>query len=153
MRPNSIARSTAGVALEGLLILAILAAGLLCVGVLMNGTPGDADAALAGGRGHGSQAWLGLSTAQLASTDSAPAVPAGSEYTVVGGGFQPGVGVTINLGEPGCCRFFTVWPSADGTIGFTTTAVGPGTYEVAAYQRFNARKLTLMATLAFDVAG
>jgi len=158
MRPISIARSTVGVALEGLLILAILGASLIGVGVLIGGTPGDAGSALAAsenGRGHSTQAWLNVSGEQLASssTQSLQTVGAGTGYTIVGGGFEPGVGVSINLAEPGCCRFFTVWPNADGTIAFTAVAAGAGTYEVRAFQRFSSHKLTLMASLTFEVTG
>ena len=55
MRTNSIARSTVGAVLEGILVLAILGALVIGVGVMLTGAPGNASSALAarGGNGHG----------------------------------------------------------------------------------------------------
>ncbi len=151
MRAGSLATSGFRHALvaigEAVVVALIIATVLLALSPLyrpaetLSGT-----SAVDAGRARG---WLSLAGDDL----RLASVSAGGTYTVVGGGFQAGVGVTINLGEPGCCRFFTVWPNADGEIAFTTTAVGAGTYEVKAFQRLNPRKLTLMASLTFEVAG
>ena len=139
-------RHSAVAVAEALLVAAIVAALLLALSPVYQ--PADYLAGTESAQAGRNQAWLSLSDdARIA------AVSTGSQYTVVGGGFDPTTAVSINLGEPGCCRFFNVYPTTDGNIGFTGTAAGPGTYEVRAYQQLRGRKPTLMATLTFEVGG
>ena len=140
------ARHFSGVAAQALLIAAIIAALALALGPVYR--PADFIAGTDSAAAGRSRAWLSLGDDARTTT-----ITGGSSYTIVGGGFDPAVGVAINLAEPGCCRFFTVWPSADGTISFTADALGPGTYEVRASQRLNPRKLTPMAQMTFEVGG
>jgi len=142
----SAVRHVLGVSAQAILIFAILAALLLTLSPIYKPAQFLAGiGAVDAGRTH---AWLSLGgDARLASISTS------ADYTIVGGGFEPGVGVAINLAEPGCCRFFTVWPNADGQISFVAATMGPGTYEVRAYQRLNPRKLTFMASTSFDVGG
>ena len=72
MRPSSIARSTAGVAVEGLLILATIVALIAAVTLVARGEPGGADNAFAGRGGGGV---LTIADGSFASTTVATANP------------------------------------------------------------------------------
>jgi len=139
-------RHSAVAVAEALIVAAIIAGLLLALSPVYK--PADYLAGTKAAEAGRGQAWLSLSDDLRIA-----AVSSGSQYTIIGGGFDPSTPVSINLGEPGCCRFFNVYPTADGTIGFTATAAGPGTYEVRAYQQLRGRKPTLMATLTFEVGG
>lgn len=89
---------------------------------------------------------------------AAPARPAldvtlvGATYTVTGSGFAPGP-VPIQIGEPGCCRFFTVTADEHGEFSFTQTITDiGGTYRVMAYERNDRNgRLRLVASDTFEV--
>jgi hypothetical protein len=80
-----------------------------------------------------------------------PVAAGGATYVVTGSGYKVGTFVAIQLYEPGCCRFFSIMPDANGNIAFAATTVGPGTYKVEARQRLGGRKTTLVGTATFTV--
>jgi hypothetical protein len=85
MRPSSIARSTASVAVEGLLILATIAALIVAVTLVARGEPGGADSAFAGRSGN-----LTIDNGVFAGTTVATANPGTDGTWVMGECYQNG---------------------------------------------------------------
>jgi hypothetical protein len=85
-------------------------------------------------RGHGSGKGAGGKTTTSGATLSGPTdTHVGDTYRIVGSGFQPGIGVTLSVGEAGgCCYSVMVGTEADGTFAYTGNVWGTGTYSFQA---------------------
>jgi len=134
MRPTSVARSTLGVALEGFLVLAILAAMVVGAGVLANGTPGDASSALAakGGNGRGHSTL----TAVASVTASPPEAAAwGTRIDVNGCGYAFAPVELRVVHATGAIESYMVGVWNTGCMAGTYfTTQEPGTYGIEVYQ-------------------
>jgi hypothetical protein len=128
-----LARSTAGLAVAGLLAAAILAS---------SGTAAKAPAPT-----------LDVSFATLTSTSTTTgtSVPYGTPYVVSGCGYGT-VGVTIVVHSPEAISFAGQIPDANGCISVSNFSTqGAGHYAVDAYQQLR-NKSSLVASMSFDLS-
>ena len=144
MRPSTVVRHTAGVAAEGLLILAAIAALIFAATFVSRGEPGGADPALAGRSGN-----LTIANGTFANTTTATANPGTEGTWVMAECFQNGTVVYrqyVKVDPATHQATLTLGPTPSWTSGAASCRGEEGTW-------FKGSRWRVVATTTFEVSG
>jgi hypothetical protein len=145
MRPSSIARYTAGVAIEGLVILATIVALIVAITLVARGEPGGADNALAGRHGGA----LTIPDGTFAGTTTATANPGTEGTWVMGECYQDGTLVYrqyVRVDPSTHTATLTLGPTPSWTSGAASCRGEEGSW-------FKGGRWRVVATTTFEVSG
>ena len=145
MRSSSIARHTAGVAIEGLVILATIVALIVAMTVVASGEPGGADPALAG-RNSGT---ITVPDGVFAGTTTATANPGDAGTWVMAECFQGGTVVYrqyVKVDPATHQATLTLGPTPSWSGGAASCRAEEGTW-------FKGSRWRTVATTTFEVSG
>ncbi|MBF8289524.1 MAG: hypothetical protein HW391_492 [Chloroflexi bacterium] len=144
MRPGSIARHTAGVAFEGLLILATVTVLLFAAAVVTRGEPGGADDAFAGRNGA-----ITVADGSFAQTTVATANPGDDGTWVMAECFQNGTIVYrqyVRVDPATHQATLTLGPTPSWSSGAASCRAEEGVW-------FKGTRWRVLATTTFEVSG
>ncbi|MEW5990761.1 MAG: hypothetical protein AB1736_05360 [Chloroflexota bacterium] len=145
MRPSTMVRHTAGVAIEGLVILATIAALVVAITIVAGGEPGGADPALAG-RNSGS---LTVPDGTFAGTTTATANPGTEGTWVMAECFQNGTVVYrqyVRVDPATHQATLTLGPTPSWSGGAASCRAEEGTW-------FKGTRWRSVASTTFSVSG